>query len=27
VNVERAALLAAGDDRVPPAMLRLAGLA
>ena len=27
VNVERAALLAAGDDRVPPSMLRLAGLA
>jgi cyclase len=27
VNVERAALLAAGDDRVPPAMLRMAGLA
>lgn len=27
VNVERAALLAAGDDRVPDAMLRLAGLA
>jgi glyoxylase-like metal-dependent hydrolase (beta-lactamase superfamily II) len=27
VNVERAALLAAGDDAVPPAMLRLAGLA
>src|SRR5262245_45932159 len=26
VNVERAALLAAGDDRVPDAMLRLAGL-
>jgi hypothetical protein len=27
INVERAALLAAGDDRVPPSMLRLAGLA
>jgi hypothetical protein len=27
VNVERAAMLAAGDDGVPPAMLRLAGLA
>ena len=27
VNVERAALLAAGDDAVPPSMLRLAGLA
>lgn len=27
VNVERAALLAAGDDGVPPTMLRLAGLA
>jgi cyclase len=27
VNVERAALLAAGDDTVPTAMLRLAGLA
>jgi glyoxylase-like metal-dependent hydrolase (beta-lactamase superfamily II) len=27
VNVERAALLAMGDDRVPDAMLRLAGLA
>jgi cyclase len=27
VNVERAAMLAAGDDRVPPSMLRLAGLA
>lgn len=27
VNVERAALLAAGDDGVPPSMLRLAGLA
>jgi cyclase len=26
VNVERAALLAAGEDAVPPAMLRLAGL-
>jgi glyoxylase-like metal-dependent hydrolase (beta-lactamase superfamily II) len=26
VNVERAALLAAGDDSVPPSMLRLAGL-
>ncbi|HET6954377.1 MAG TPA: hypothetical protein VFI47_28690, partial [Acidimicrobiales bacterium] len=27
VNVERAAMLAAGDDAVPTAMLRLAGLA
>ena len=27
VNVERAAMLAAGDDGVPPSMLRLAGLA
>jgi glyoxylase-like metal-dependent hydrolase (beta-lactamase superfamily II) len=27
VNVERAAMLAAGDDDVPPSMLRLAGLA
>lgn len=27
VNVERAALLAAGDDRVPPSMLRILGLA
>jgi glyoxylase-like metal-dependent hydrolase (beta-lactamase superfamily II) len=27
VNVERAALLGAGDDGVPPSMLRLAGLA
>jgi glyoxylase-like metal-dependent hydrolase (beta-lactamase superfamily II) len=27
VNVERAAMLAAGDHRVPPAMLRLLGLA
>ena len=27
VNVERAALLAAGEDTVPPSMLRLAGLA
>jgi glyoxylase-like metal-dependent hydrolase (beta-lactamase superfamily II) len=27
VNVERAAMLAAGDDAVPPSMLRLAGLA
>lgn len=27
INVERAALLAAGDDRVPSSMLRLAGLA
>jgi hypothetical protein len=26
VNVERAALLADGDDAVPPSMLRLAGL-
>ena len=27
VNVERAAMLAAGDDGVPPSMLRLLGLA
>lgn len=27
VNVERAAMVAAGDDGVPPSMLRLAGLA
>lgn len=26
VNIERAAMLAAGDDGIPPAMLRLAGL-
>jgi hypothetical protein len=26
VNVERAAMLARGDDSVPPSMLRLAGL-
>jgi hypothetical protein len=27
VNIERAALLADGEDAVPPSMLRLAGLA
>jgi hypothetical protein len=27
INVERAAMLARGDDGVPPAMLRMAGLA
>lgn len=26
VNIERAAMLAAGDDGIPPSMLRLAGL-